>query len=176
MGTINLVLYAPEIPQNTGNTMRTCIATNTVLHLIEPLGFSLDTKIIKRSAANYQITPDFTYHLYKNVEEFLEKNQDGEFYFLTRYGHKGLYDVDASDTSKNYYFVLGSESSGIPLDILEKNVDRCIRLPMTDKVRSLNLSNCAAIITYEALRQQGFVGLELEEPEIFKGKNYLRKK
>lgn len=175
MGSINIVLYAPEIPQNTGNIMRTCIATNTVLHLIEPLGFSLDTKIIKRSAANYEITPDFTYHVYRNVDEFLEKNKNGEFYFLTRYGHKGLYDVDAADNNKDYYFVLGSESSGIPLEILEKNIETCIRLPMSDKVRSLNLSNCAAIIVYEALRQQGFVGLEKEEPEIYKGKNYLRK-
>lgn len=175
MGTINLVLYAPEIPQNTGNIMRTCIATNTILHLIEPLGFSLDSKVIKRSAANYDFIEDVVYHIYKNVDEFLEKNSEGEFYFLTRYGHKGLYNVDVMDANKNYYFVLGSESSGIPYEILQKNIERCIRLPMTDKVRSLNLSNVAAIIVYEALRQQGFIGLEAEEPEIFKGKNYLKK-
>jgi tRNA (cytidine/uridine-2'-O-)-methyltransferase len=176
MGTLNIVLYEPEIPQNTGNIMRTCLATNAILHLIEPLGFSLDSKIIKRSAANYEITPDFTYHVYKDFKEFLDKNPDGEYYFLTRYGHHGMYDVDVKDTNKNYYFVLGKESTGIPYEILQENIDRCIRLPMTDKVRSLNLSNCAAVIIYEALRQQGFIGLEVEEPEIYKGKNYLRKK
>ena len=175
MGSINIVLYAPEIPQNTGNIMRTCIATNAILHLIEPLGFSLDTKIVKRSAANYDFIEDVTYHVYKNIEEFFEKNKNGEFYFLTRYGHKGMYDVDVKDTNKDYYFVLGRESTGIPYEVLQDNIDRCIRLPMSDKVRSLNLSNCAAIIVYEALRQQGFVGLEKEEPEIYKGKNYLRK-
>lgn len=175
MGTINLVLYAPEIPQNTGNIMRTCLATNTVLHLIEPLGFSLDEKVVKRSAANYDFIHETKYFVYKNFEEFMEKNKHGEFYYLTRYGHKGLYDVDVKNEDKDYYFVLGRESTGIPYEILQDNIENCIRLPMTDKVRSLNLSNCAAIIVYEALRQQGFPNLEAEEPEIYKGKNYLKK-
>ena len=168
----NIVLYQPEIPQNTGNIMRTCVGTNTVLHLIEPLGFSLDENHVKRSGAGY--VNDCEYHLYKNWEEFLEKNQ-GEFYFLTRYGHKTIYDVDAKDTNKNYYFVLGKESSGIPYEILQQNIDRCIRFPMTDKIRALNVSNCACVIIYEALRQQGFPGLFFEEPETLKGKNFLHK-
>ena len=170
MGSLNLVLYQPEIPQNTGNIMRTCLATNTTLHLIKPLGFSLDEKEVKRSGANY--VKDVHYILYENWEEFLQKNK-GEMYFLTRYGLHGVHDVDVKDDSKDYYFVLGKESTGIPKKILQDNLDRCIRLPMTDKVRALNVSNCAAIIVYEALRQQNFKGLSEFEPENMKGKNYL---
>lgn len=168
----NLVLYQPEIPQNTGNIMRTCVGTNTTLHLIKPLGFSLDENHIKRSGANY--VNDCNYILYDSWEDFVSKNQ-GEFYFLTRYGHHSIYDVEASDPNKNYYFVLGKESSGIPYEILQDNIDRCIRFPMTDKIRALNVSNVACVIVYEALRQQGFPGLDFEEPEIFKGKDYLHK-
>ena len=172
MGSINIVLYEPEIPQNTGNIMRTCVATNAFLHLIEPLGFSLAEKQIKRSGANY--IKDVKCRVYKNYQEFLEKN-NGEFYFLTRYGLNTIYDVDTKDIDKDYYFVLGKESTGIPKQILQEHLDRCIRLPMTDKVRSLNLSNVAAIMVYEALRQQGFKELSFFEPEKFKGKNYLLK-
>ncbi len=172
MGSLNLVLYQPEIPQNTGNIMRTCLATNTTLHLIKPLGFSLDEKEIKRSGANY--VKDVHYILYENWEEFLAKNK-GEMYFLTRYGLHNLYDVKASDDTKDYYFVLGKESTGIDKEILKDNLDRCIRLPMTDKVRALNVSNVAAIIVYEALRQQGFKGLSEFEPESMKGKDFLLK-
>lgn len=170
MGTINLVLYQPEIPQNTGNMMRTCLATNTKLHLIKPLGFSLDEREVKRSGANY--VKDVDYVLYENWEEFLEKNK-GEMYFLTRYGLHNIHSVDVKDDSKDYYFVLGKESSGIPKEILQDNLENCIRLPMTDKVRALNVSNVAAIIIYEALRQQDFKGLSEFEPETMKGKNYL---
>ena len=170
MGTINLVLYQPEIPQNTGNMMRTCLATNTKLHLIKPLGFSLGEAEVKRSGANY--IKDVDYVLYENWEEFLEKNK-GEMYFLTRYGLHNIHSVDVKDDSKDYYFVLGKESSGIPKEILQDNLENCIRLPMTDKVRALNVSNVAAIIIYEALRQQDFKGLSEFEPESMKGKNFL---
>ena len=170
MGSNNIVLFEPEIPQNTGNIMRTCVATNTILHLIEPLGFSLSEKQIKRSGANY--IKDVKLVTYKNFDEFLEKNKD-EFYYLTRYGMHSLYDVETKDPEKDYYFILGKESTGIPKEILANNLERTIRLPMTDKVRSLNLSNVAAIIVYEALRQQGFNDLSFYEPEIYKGKNYL---
>ncbi len=172
MGKINLVIYQPEIPQNTGNMMRTCLATNTILHLIKPLGFSLEEKEVKRSGANY--VKDVHYILYENWEEFLEKNH-GEMYFLTRYGLHNVHDLDVSDDEKDYYFVVGKESTGIPKEILQENLDHCIRLPMTDKVRALNVSNVAAIIIYEALRQQGFKGLCEFEPENMKGKNYLLK-
>ena len=174
MGTINVVLYQPEIPQNTGNIMRTCVATNTILHLIEPLGFSLDEKEIKRSGANY--VKDVKYIRYKDWDEFIEKNQPKSIYYLTRYGQKHLFDVDVSDLEEDHYFVLGKESSGIPYEILQENFDKCIRLPMTDKVRALNVSNVAAIMMYEAMRQQNYPNLFEFEPETMKGKDYLIKK
>lgn len=165
---LNVVLYAPEIPQNTGNIMRTCAATNTKLHLIKPLGFSLDEKVIKRSGANYIDNCDYT--VYENYEEFLDKNP-GEYYFLTRYGKKPHSSFDYSDKSKKIYLVFGRESSGIPKEILKDHLDTCLRIPMTDKVRALNLSNCVAIMVYEALRQQDYNDLLREEP--FKGADYL---
>ncbi len=165
---LNVVLYAPEIPQNTGNIMRTCAATNTKLHLIKPLGFSLDEKVIKRSGANY--IDNCNYTVYENYEEFLDKNP-GEYYFLTRYGKKSHSSFNYSDKSKNIYLVFGRESSGIPKEILKDHLDTCLRIPMTDKVRALNLSNCVAIMVYEALRQQDYNDLLREEP--FKGANYL---
>lgn len=171
---INLVLFEPEIPQNTGNIMRTCVATNTTLHLIRPLGFHLDDRHIKRSSVNYEVIQDVTYVIYDNFADFLEKNH-GEFYYLTRYGIHNIYDVHTEDVSKDYYFILGKESTGIPYDILKKNIDRTIRLPMSNKVRALNVSNVAAIIVYEALRQQGFPNLSFTEPENYKGSNFLLK-
>ena len=161
-----------EIPQNTGNIMRTCAATDTVLHLIEPLGFSLAEKEVKRSGANY--VKQTEYYVYKNWEEFLEKNE-GEMFYLSRYGMKCVSEIDVSDINKNYYFVVGSESSGIAKEILKDNLDRCMRLPMNDKVMALNVSNVAAIIIYEALRQQNYRNLDLFEPEKFKGKDFLLK-
>jgi len=165
---INVVLYEPEIPQNTGNIMRTCAATNTKLHLIKPLGFSLDEKAIKRSGANYVNECDYT--LYENYEDFLNKN-DGDFYFFTRYGSKPHTSFDYSDNNKNIYLIFGKESTGIPKELLKNNLHKCMRIPMTDKVRALNLSNCVAIMVYEVLRQQNYNDLLRYEP--FKGENYL---
>ena len=167
---VNVVLYQPEIPQNTGNIMRTCAATNTRLHLIKPLGFNLDEKSIKRSGANYVNECD--YILYDSYEDFLSKN-DGEFYFFTRYGKKPHTSFDYSDNNKNIYLIFGKESTGIPKDILKNQLDRCMRIPMTDKVRALNLSNCVAIMVYEVLRQQNYNDLLFTEP--FKGEDYLEK-
>ena len=167
---LNVVLYEPEIPQNTGNIMRTCAATNTHLHLIKPLGFSLDEKVVKRSGANY--INDCNYTLYENFDDFLSKN-NGDFYFLTRYGRKAHSSFDYSDKSKNIYLVFGKESTGIPKEILKDHLDRCLRVPMTNKVRALNLSNTVAIMVYEVLRQQNYPNLLFEEP--FKGPDYLEK-
>ena len=167
---INVVLYEPEIPQNTGNIMRTCVATNARLHLIKPLGFSLDEKSIKRSGANYINECDYT--LYENFDDFLSKNT-GDFYFFTRYGTKPHTSFDYSDSSKNIYLIFGKESSGIPKEILKNHLDNCMRIPMTNKVRALNLSNCVAIMVYEVLRQQDFNNLLFTEP--FKGEDYLVK-
>ena len=167
---INVVLYEPEIPQNTGNIMRTCVATNTKLHLIKPLGFSLDDKVVKRSGANYINDCDYT--LYENWNDFVSKNK-GTFYFLTRYGHKPHSSFDYSNKDENIYFVFGKESTGIPKEILKDHLDTCLRIPMTDKVRALNVSNTVAIMVYDALRQQNYEGLLFDEP--FKGVDYLER-
>ncbi len=165
---LNVVLFEPEIPGNTGNIMRTCVATNTVLHLIKPLGFSLDEKYIKRSGVNY--IDKCKYFVYENIEDFFEKNK-GTFYYLTRYGHKPHSDFDYSDINENIYFIFGKESTGIPKHLLKNNLDHCMRMPMTDNVRALNLSNTVAIMLYEALRQQNYRDLLFNEPH--KGIDFL---
>lgn len=167
---LNVVLFEPEIPQNTGNIMRTCVATGTKLHLIKPLGFSLDEKIVRRSGANY--IDDCDYMVYENFDEFLAKNK-GKFYFLTRYGRRPHSSFDYSNKDENIYLIFGKESTGIPKEILKDHLDTCMRIPMTDKVRALNLSNCVAIMVYEALRQQNYPNLLREEP--FKGADYLER-
>lgn len=166
---INIVLYEPEIPENTGNIMRTCAATNSRLHLIEPFGFIFDEKRIKRSGANYIDKVD--YIRYVDFDDFLSKN-DGEFYYLTRYGTSSYSDIDFSDNNKNIYLIFGKESTGIPKELLHNNFDRCYRIPTSDNVRALNLSNCVAIVTYEVLRQQNFPNLLFSDP--FKGEDYLK--
>jgi len=168
----HIVLYHPEIPQNTGNIMRTCAASNMFLHLIEPLGFSLDEKNVRRSAANYLEYVD--YKVYKDFDHFLKEN-DGLYYFLTRYGQTTPDKMDFSKKDKDIYLIFGSESSGIPKEILVPHLERCLRIPMTDKVRSLNLSNTVAVLAYEVLRQQDYDGLFNFEPESLKGKDWLLK-
>ena len=168
---INIVLFEPEIPQNTGNIMRTCAGTFAKLHLIKPLGFSLSDKYLKRSGVNYIEYCDYT--VYENYEDFLNKNKNGEFYYLTRYGKNTYSDFDYSDSSKNIYFIFGKESTGIPKKILKDNVDRALRIPTNGNIRALNLSNCVALILFEALRQQDFPNLS--KVEIIKGADYLEK-
>lgn len=165
---INIVLFEPEIPGNTGNIMRTCVATNSKLHLIKPLGFSLDEKYIRRSGVNYIDKCDYT--VYENIEEFYKKN-DGTFYYLTRYGHKPHTSFDYSDKNENIYFVFGKESTGIPPELLKPHIEKCMRIPMTDNVRALNLSNTVAIMVYEALRQQNYNDLLKDEPH--KSKTFI---
>jgi len=167
---INIVLYQPEIPGNTGNIMRTCVATDSKLHLIKPLGFSLDDKHMKRSGLDY--LKYLNYEVYEDYEDFKSKN-DGVYYYLTRYGNKPHTTFDYSNPDENIYLIFGKESTGIPKEILGDNLDRCMRIPMTNKTRALNLSNCAAIMVYEVLRQQNYNKLLKEEP--FKGKDYLKK-
>ena len=165
---INIVMVEPEIPQNTGNIMRTCIACNAKLHLIEPLGFRLDEKSVKRSGVNY--LDNLNYEVYDDYNDFLAKNS-GDFYYFTRYGKKPHTSFDYSDCTKNIYLIFGKESTGIPKDILKNNLDKCMRIPMSSNVRSLNLSNCVAIVAYEVLRQQNYNNLLFCEP--FKGEDYL---
>ena len=158
---LNIVLYEPEIPTNTGNIMRTCVATNTILHLIEPLGFSLDEKSIKRSGVNY--IDKLNYFVYKDWDDFLSKNK-GDFYYFTRYGKKPHTSFDYSNQENDIYLIFGKESTGIPRDILKDDLEHCMRIPMTANVRSLNLSNCCAIVLYEVLRQQNYRDLLFTEP------------
>ncbi len=165
---INIVLYEPEIPQNTGNIMRTCVATGSVLHLIEPLGFLLNDKTIKRCGVNY--IDKLKYYVYPSYEDFLSKNK-GTFYYFTRYGKKPHTSFDYSNKDENIYLIFGKESTGIPKEILKDNLNNCMRIPMTKDVRALNLSNCVAIVTYEVLRQQDYRDLLRVEPH--KGENYL---
>lgn len=165
---INVVLFEPEIPANTGNIIRTCVATATKLHLIKPLGFSLEEKYLKRCAVNYFDKCDIT--VYENFDDFVSKNE-GTYYYLTRYGKKPHTTFDYSDKKENIYFIFGKESTGIPKEILKKDLEHCMRIPMTSNVRALNLSNTVAILVYEALRQQDYKDLLRSEP--FKGENYL---
>ena len=165
---INIVLFEPEIPQNTGNIMRTCAGTNTRLHLIEPLGFKLDEKSIKRCGVNY--IENCEYFVYKNWDDFKSKNE-GDFYYLTRYGKKPHTSFDYSEQDKEIYLVFGKESTGIPKEILQKDLEHCMRIPINANIRSLNLSNCVAIMLFEVLRQQDYRDLLRTEP--FKGENYI---
>ena len=164
----HIVLVHPAIPQNTGNIMRSCVAGGASLHLIKPLGFSLDDKHMKRSGLDY--VQYLNYTVYENWEDFLSKNE-GEFYFLTRYSKKCYSDFNLSDSTKNHYIVLGHEHDGIPHEILKDNLERCMRIPMSGNVRSLNLSNCAMMILYEALRQQDFPNLS--KVEVQKGEDFI---
>ena len=166
----NIVLYQPEIPQNTGNIMRTCVATNTKLHLIKPLGFKVDDASLKRSGVNYIDKLDW--EVYENWEDFKSKNE-GTYYYFTRYGHKPHTSFDYNKKDDNLYFIFGKESTGIPKEILKEDLEHCMRIPMTDNVRALNVSNSVAIVIYEALRQQDYNDLLMEEPH--KGNDFLER-
>lgn len=168
---LNVILFHPEIPQNTGNIMRTCVGVGAKLHLIKPLGFSLDEKHLRRSAVDYY--EFIEYELYEDFNDFLTKNPNANIYFSTRYGHKPLSSFDLTKDERDIYLMFGCESSGIPYDILANNIDKCFRLPTNDKVRSLNLSNCVAVGLFEVLRQFDYLDLLQEEPETLKGANFL---
>ena len=152
---VNIVLYEPEIPENTGNIMRTCAAVNAKLHLIRPLGFALSSSVIKRSGVNYIDKVDYT--LYDDFDDFLDKNK-GEFYFFTRYGKKSHSEFDYRE-DKNIYLIFGKESTGIPKEILRNYLDRCVRIPCSDNVRCLNVANSVAIAVYEVMRQLDYPDL-----------------
>ena len=164
----HIVLVHPAIPQNTGNIMRTCVATKSTLHLIKPLGFSLDDRSMKRAGLDY--VQYLTYHVYENWQDFCAKN-NGQFHFLTRYSKQCYSDCDFTDHGQDHYFIFGHEHDGIPHDILKEHLDECLRIPMSEHVRSLNLSNCAALVIYEALRQQDFP--RLSKTEVQKGEDFL---
>ena len=154
---MNIVLHQPEIPANTGNIGRTCVATGTKLHLIEPLGFRIDEKQIKRAGMDYWDKLDYVRYI--NYEDFLAKNPGAKIYYATTKATRKYTDVTFSD---NDFIMFGKESAGIPEEILVDNEETCIRIPMLDEIRSLNLSNSVAIVLYEALRQTGFKNLSAE--------------
>ena len=154
---MNIVLLEPEIPANTGNIGRTCVATGTRLHLIKPLGFSLDEKQLKRAGMDYWHKLDVS--VYINFEDFLNKNIGAHIYMATTKSKKLYTDVKFETDS---YIMFGKESAGIPEEILIQHKEDCIRIPMLDEIRSLNLSNSAAIVLYEALRQNNFMNMQLQ--------------
>ena len=157
MAKLNIVLYEPEIPFNTGAIGRTCVATGTRLHLIEPLGFRLNEKEIKRAGMDYWKELDVT--RYVNYEDFLEKNPNAKIYMATTKGKHVYSDVHYEN---DCYIMFGKESAGIPEEILAHHKEQCIRIPMQSEIRSLNLSNSVAVVLYEALRQNQFENMQLE--------------
>lgn len=154
---IHVVLYQPEIPSNTGNIARTCAATNTPLHLIHPLGFSTEDKYLKRAGLDYW---EFVkIHNYDSLDIFFDQNKCGKYYLITKFGKNRHTDFDFSNKEEEIYFIFGRETTGLPKDLIAQHPETCLRLPMTENVRSLNLANTAAILVYEALRQQNYPGL-----------------
>ena len=152
---MNIILHQPEIPANTGNIGRTCVATGTKLHLIEPLGFRINEKELKRAGMDYWDRLDV--HRYMNFDEFLQKNPGAKIWMATTKAKQVYSDVEFGDDD---FIMFGKESAGIPEEILIEHEADCIRIPMLDEIRSLNLSNSVAIVLYEALRQQDFKGMQ----------------
>lgn len=154
---LNIVLHEPEIPANTGNIGRTCCATGTRLHLIEPMGFKINEKSVKRAGLDYWDKLDVV--IYDSYADFVEKNPNAKIYYATT---KAPQSYDEVSYEEDCYIMFGKESAGIPESILVNNEETCVRIPMNPDIRSLNLSNSVAIILYEALRQNSFKGMELE--------------
>lgn len=157
MSFMNIVLLEPEIPANTGNIGRTCVATGTALHLIKPLGFSLDEKAVRRSGLDYW--PQLDLHVYEDYPDFLEKNPGAKLYMATTKAKHCYCDVTFEP---DCFLLFGKESAGIPEEILVDNEENCIRIPMKENIRSLNLGNSVAVVLYEALRQNDFASMQLE--------------
>ena len=155
MNSLNIVLLEPEIPQNIGNIARTCAATGASLHLIEPMGFTVTDAKLKRAGLDYWNKLDITY--YKNIEDFYERTKGGEYFYFSTKAPRCYTDIAYPNPC---YLIFGKESAGIPETILKKNLSRTVRIPMRESLRSLNLSNSAAIAVYEVLRQRNFEGLE----------------
>lgn len=154
MPTLNIVLHEPEIPQNAGNIARTCAATGVRLHIIKPMGFTVDDKKLKRAGLDYWYLLDITY--YENLEDFYSKNK-GEYYYFTTKARKAHSDVSYPD---NCYLFFGKETKGLPEELLLKNKENCVRLPMLGEARSLNLSNSVCVGVYEVLRQWDYPSLQ----------------
>ena len=169
---IHIVLYRPEKPQNTGNIMRTCVAIHATLHIIGPITFSVEDKDLQRVGMDY--IDDLKMRFYPTYEDFVKENETANIYYVTRYARTVYSSYDFSKTIEEVYLMFGRESTGIPHDILREHKDRLMRIPMVPEARSLNLSNCVALVAYEVLRQQNFPNLATEE--AIKGPDFLFKK
>lgn len=157
MSNLNIVLVEPQIPQNTGNISRTCAVTGARLHLVKPMGFEVTDKQLKRAGLDYWDKLDITY--YDGLDDFFDKNKDGEFFYFTTKGLNVHSDIQYPD---NAYLVFGREDKGLPEQLLYRNRERCLRIPMRPELRSLNLSNSVAIAVYEVLRQWDYPDLASE--------------
>lgn len=166
---LHIILYRPEKPQNTGNIMRTCVAIHAKLHIIGPLTFSIDSKDLKRVGMDY--IDDLKMEYYEDYEDFVKRSQLDNVYYITRYSNKVYSSFDLSNPVNDIGLMFGRESTGIPHDILRSHPDRLMRIPMVPEARSLNLSNCVAIVAYEVLRQQKYP--ELSTSEAIKGEDFL---
>ena len=155
MKKINIVLYEPEIPQNTGNISRTAAVTGAALHLIKPFGFEISDRTLKRAGLDYWDKLEITY--YENFADFMERNPEAELYFFSAHAEKNYAEVDYPD---GCYLVFGKETAGLPRELIESNPERAVRIPMRKTLRCLNLSNAVAVAVYEALRQGDFEELE----------------
>ena len=155
MKKLNIVLVEPEIPQNTGNISRTCAATGASLHMIEPFGFTITDAKLKRAGLDYWQYLDV--HYYKNLEHFFEVNKNGNFFYFSTKAPRSYTEIEYPDNS---FLFFGKETAGLPEELLKANLDRCVRIPMLENLRSLNLSNSVAIAVYEPLRQWNFEGFE----------------
>ena len=169
---IHIVLYRPEKPQNTGHIMRTCVAIHATLHIIGPITFSVEDKDLQRVGMDY--IDDLKMRFYPTYEDFVKENETANIYYVTRYARTVYSSYDFSKTIEDVYLMFGRESTGIPHDILREHEDRLMRIPMVPEARSLNLSNCVALVAYEVLRQQNFPNLATEE--AIKGPDFLFKK
>ena len=163
MANINIVLHEPEIPQNTGNMARTCAATGAALHLIRPLGFEITDRNLKRAGLDYWDKLEI--HYYDSIDDFFDKNHGANFYLFTTKAPKVYTDVEYKYPC---YLVFGKETKGLPEYLLTAHLDRCVRLPMRENLRSLNLSNTAAVAVFEALRPHGFEGLQAESEYLIR--------
>lgn len=168
---LHIVLYRPEKPLNTGNIIRTCVAIGATLHIIGPISFSIDDKDLKRAGLDYIERLKLYYYL--SYEDFDKEHHDKDIYYVTRYADTVYSSFDFKNVVHDYYLMFGRESTGIPHDILRSHPDRLLRIPMLPNTRSLNLSNCVALVAYEALRQQSFYGLSTSES--IKGEDFLMK-
>ena len=160
--SVNIVLVEPEIPQNTGNIVRTCAATGTRLHIVKPMGFEVDDKKLKRAGLDYWHFLDIAY--YENLEDFFEKNKGGRFFYLSSKAPASYTEAEFRDGD---FLLFGKETKGLPEKLLIDNPERCIRIPMISSARCLNLSNAAAVVLYEALRQNDFKSLTKESDYLY---------